>query len=286
MTMRVLWMVVLVFGGACGVARADAGDLSSGLALLDEAARLRAGDPARSERLAADAAAMIEAGLGDDEIDNAPAQRALGNAWLLSGDVGRAVLAYRRAQRADPGDAMVASSLAHARSVAGGGGSVAPGALAAGGWRARLDESRALVPRAGMFWVGLVLFVGGCVAVAARIVSLVGGGVVVFAWMSVIGGAGPLGLLAAEPLLDGSGAAVVVESAVGRTGPHGEVYPPAFDAPVPAGSDVRVLESRDGWVLCSMGTTRAWLPGAAVELVRPSLRDQPTGTAPAGTGAG
>lgn len=284
MRMRVLWMVVVMLGGACGLARASDGDLSSGLALMDEAARLRVSDPARSERLAADAAAMVEAGLGESGVDNAPAQRALGNAWLLSGDVGRAVLAFRRAQRADPGDAMVASSLAHARSLTAGGGSAVSGSL--GGWRAALDESRSLVPRAGVFVAGLVLFVGGCLALAARIVSLVGGVVTGFAWIAVIGGAGLLGLLAAEPLLDGSAGAVVVASAVGRTGPHAEVYPPAFDAPVPAGSEVQVLEARDGWVLCAMGTTRAWLPGASVELVRPSLRVQPTGTEPAGTGAG
>jgi hypothetical protein len=281
-------VLVIVFGASCGWARADAGDLPSGLALLDEAARLRVSDPTRSERLAADAAAMIGAGLGmglgEAGADTAVAQRALGNAWLLSGDVGRAVLAYRRAQRADPGDAMVASSLAHARSLVSAGAPVTPGPL--GGWRATLDESRSLVPRKALFVAGLVLFVGGCLVMAARIVSLVGGAMTALAWTGVVSGGALLGLLAAEPLLDVSGEAVVVETAVGRTGPHAEVYPPAFDAPLPAGAEVRILESRDGWLLCSMGTTRAWLPGGSVERVRPSPRVQPTGIEPAGSGAG
>jgi hypothetical protein len=62
---------------------------------------------------------------------------------------------------------------------------------------------------------------------------------------------------------------VVVAEAAGRTGPHAEVYPAALDAPVPTGTEVRVLETRDGWVRCAVGGLEAWLPGSAVERVRP-----------------
>src|SRR4051794_36555994 len=48
-------------------------------------------------------------------VSNAPLYRNLGNAYLLAGNVPRAILAYRLGLRLDPGDARLREGLAAAR---------------------------------------------------------------------------------------------------------------------------------------------------------------------------
>lgn len=256
--MRLLVLVLFLLGPAAWASESD--PLASGFALLDEAVKLRVSDPARSARLAGDAAALIRSSLPGEGAGNAPAQRALGNAWLLSGDLGRAVLAYRRAEAAAPGDPIVAASLEHARSLV-------PVESGETGARGAWGRWSGLVPRGVVFWAGLGLFVAGCWALALRVVSVLPGIATAPSVAAVVLGGACLGALAGEPLVTGSGWGVVVRSEVGRTGPHASLYPPALDGPVPAGAEVRVVEARDGWVLCSLGGRRAWLPGDAVERV-------------------
>lgn len=264
------WCVLLVMAAAC-VARAESGAerLASGLVLLNEATQARLGEPEHAERLAADAAVLIGSSIDEMGLDNPSAQRALGTAWLLAGDTGRAVLAFRRAQLGAPDDALVQSSLMHARSVVG--ADIGSGAMDTG-WRGMVLSWRHHVPRAWVFWGGLGVFVGCCWVIALRVIgwapSRVTGPTVAIGLI----GAVSLGVLVVEQAIMGSDAAVVVAQAEGRTGPHAEVYPAALDAPVPAGTEVRVLEARDGWVRCAVGGLEAWLPGSAVERVRPLTR--------------
>lgn len=254
---------------------ASGGELESGFALLDEAARMRLSDPERSARVASDAAVLIGSSLDADAELNPAAQRALGNAWLLSGDVGRAVLAFKRAEAVSPGDPMVRSSLEHARSLVG----VDFGSGAGGDsrWRTVLNDWRARVPRAAVFYGGVALLFVGCGVLAMRIVSVLPKWVTVPAAVAAGIGACALALLVAEPMMEQSGAAVVVSETTGRTGPHEQIYPPALDRAVPAGAEVRVLGARDGWYLCALGGEKAWLPGESVERVRPSDQGATTG---------
>jgi hypothetical protein len=267
-----LWLVgvlgvAFLSGSAAARDGSEAADaLRNGFALLEEAARLRVSDPRRSEGLAADAAALIQAGLPDGGIDRPNAQRALGNAHLLAGDLGRAVLAYRRAVSAAAEDPLARDSLAYARSLVGAETGAVP---VSESWRARLGAVVSVVPRGVVFWAAGAVFVGACWVVAMRIVSILPRRVVAPAvTLGVLAGVS-LGVLAAEPAFDRSVWGVVLEETVGRTGPHGEVYPPALDRAVPAGAEVRVVESRDGWLLVAVGAERAWLPGRSVERVRP-----------------
>jgi hypothetical protein len=261
------WCVVVLMAVA-GLARAESPDarLASGLVLLDQAARARLSEPEHAARLGADAAVLIGASLDEMGLDNPAGQRSLGTAWLLAGDPGRAVLAFRRAELGAPDDPLVRSSLAHARSVVG--AEVGEGPRE-NGWRGVVMSWRHHVPRAWVFWGSVGVLVGCCWVIGLRVLGLAPSRVTGPAVALGVFGAAALGVLAAEPVLAGSDAAVVVSEVPGRTGPHAEVYPAALDGLVPAGTEVRVLESRDGWVRCAVGGLEAWLPGSAVERVRP-----------------
>jgi hypothetical protein len=270
---RVLLLVFLLFllCMLCMPALAKAVEVEppgvqNALAILEESVRLRQSDPVRSASLASDAAALLGSALPGGGIELPHAQRALGNAWLLAGEPGRAVLAYRRAELARPGDPIIRSSLEHARALAGVEGVAA---ISSDDWRSWLLRWRPFVPRVWVFWVGTALSVSGCWLIAARIVGLLGARVTVPALFVTAVGALGVAVTSLEARLELPGASVVVRASDGRTGPHADLYPPALDRSVPAGTEVRVLEVRDGWKRCSIGSLQAWLPASSVELIRP-----------------
>lgn len=262
---RWAFMLVMLWTAVAHAGTTGPTGVQNALAILDESVRLRQTDPARAAELASDAAALLISALPEGGADLPQAQRALGNAWMLAGEHGRAVLAYRRAQLADPHDPIIRSSLEYARSVAGVDAGNGP---AIEDWRAWLLRWRTFVPRAWLFWGGMALWVIGSLVIAARVWTGAGRFTVGAVMLVILGGLG-VGMTVFEHHLEPQGAAVVIRESEGRTGPHAEVYPAALDAPVPAGTELRVLESRDGWVRCAVGGLEAWLPGSAVERVRP-----------------
>ena len=96
-------------------------DFDQALAEFDEAQAIRTEQPARARQLFRSAAQrfrIIQA-VGPDRgspIVNGRLEFNLGNCYLQSGDIGKAVLHYRRAQRLIPGDPMLADNLSGARS--------------------------------------------------------------------------------------------------------------------------------------------------------------------------
>lgn len=262
---RAVLLAVCLLVAVCPAAETDR--LESGLALLEEAVARRASDPARSEGLARDAAVLIDGSLDEVGHDNPAAQRALGNAWLLAGELGHAVLAYRRAEAAAPGDPIVRASLGNARSQLE--ARPAPTEGVASAWRDAVRSWRGWQARAWMFWACVGGFAVACLALAARVVSLLPSRVTTPAVALGVAALAGLGVLGAGPLTADGSAAVVVTPATARTGPHAELYPPALDRPLPAGTEVRILETRDAWAFCAAGAERVWLPMAAVERVHP-----------------
>ena len=81
--------------------------------LFLEAARLR-DNPTVAQTLRCQAARRYEL-LRQRGIDSAGLERNSGNAWLLAGDLPRAILAYRRGLKIAPADTTLQSSLAYAR---------------------------------------------------------------------------------------------------------------------------------------------------------------------------
>src|SRR5512140_2017272 len=109
MNLRPAIAALLVLLAVCGPAYADQPDSSRNAATFDAACAsfrhaldLSAKDPKASSAAALEAAAGFRELAESGGIRNHRLEINLGNASLLAGDLGRAVLAYRRAQEIEP----------------------------------------------------------------------------------------------------------------------------------------------------------------------------------------
>lgn len=88
--------------------------LQEAIRAYDEAVRIARSDPTQATALYHEAAAsfgaLVEAG-----FRNADVHYNLGNVYFRLGELGRAILEYRRAERLRPGDARLAANLRYAR---------------------------------------------------------------------------------------------------------------------------------------------------------------------------
>ena len=182
----------------------------------------------------------------------------LGTAYLAAGDLGRAVLSFRRAEQLTPDDKNLARNLALARRLR-------EDALAAPDRRTRFIDADLLTSPpfllalfAGgwsVFWLGAALFRLGR---APR-------------WLPIFGcvlAAVAAGLLSQERLRseDVAGVVLVPETEV-RQGPTWS-DPPAFAAPLHAGAEFERLETQGDWLYVQLPDgRRGWLPAADAELV-------------------
>ncbi|MEM7754332.1 MAG: tetratricopeptide repeat protein [Planctomycetota bacterium] len=258
--MKVLIAVVL----ACCASLVLAQAVDSAPAdLLERAESAYAGAVEISER---DRAAGREAFVGvaaayraliDAGVNNAAVQRNLGNAYLASGELGEAVVAYRRAHRLDPHDGRIADALAAARERVR--SSVAPGV------RTRAEDAllwwRGVVPRAWLAGLGLVGWgmIWAALLVRTRLGRL---GLLAGVVLAAVG----LGAVASEWAIMGRASVVVIEDGVvARVGPSDAVYDAVFTEPVREGVEGVVIEEREGWVRVRLRSgQQAWLPGWSV----------------------
>jgi len=184
----------------------------------------------------------------------------LGNAYFQMGDIGRAILAYRRALEYEPGDPNLLQNLRYARSR-------------------RLDRFEETTESAvlktllfwhydfslgtrlaatavfgAVFWGLMALRLFRRVPLAARAIF----GVLTLAlFLSVAVSA------AGSP--DAFGVVVAPET-TGRRG-DGESYEPAFESPLHAGAEFTLVEERPGWLHIELPDgRRAWIPASDAEL--------------------
>lgn len=269
--MRTLRLIAVLIaaclsGAAFGVPSSDAGELLEHAdAAFAEGARLHAeGDRAARARFA-EAAAYYDRAIETGGVRNHRLQMNLGNASMLSGDVGRAVLAYKRAERLAPRSERVKDSLAFARSSVG----VELRLDARERGRALLLAWRGLIPRSAMLWC----FIGGYalfwIALAARAMGRKPPPILYAASAGVALLALTLLLIERSILLSEDEAVIVSPTgADARLGPGEGVYAPAFDRPLAPGVEVRLLESRDGWRRVRLPDGReAWVPATSLEQV-------------------
>lgn len=212
-------------------------------------------------------AAMTYDAILDRGVVNARLLLNAGNAWLLAGDTGRAVLAYRRAERLKPVDATVQKSLAHARSQVG--LALAPSA----GYRlsSALMAWRGWIPRS---WVlGLALGAYGLlwVMAASRFTPWKRCSRPGVAWsLGAVAALGTLMLWADRRASTGDRDGVIVApaGADARNGPSDGVYDSSFDQPLAPGVEVKIIEERLGWVRVVLIDGReTWVGARAIEKV-------------------
>lgn len=245
-----LAMAAITAQGRAADATLTVPQLERAQAAHDRGVALRRADPAASLRSFREAAAEWDR-VRAAGAENGPLEFNLGNACLEAGDLGRAIAAYRRAERFLPGDADLAHNLAVARSrvtdAVGRDGTTLLVDTVASWWH--------VIPghvRAGL---GIACWASLWALVAAR--ALAGGragpaGVALLrglAWAAFAGAALSGGTAIADVLLRGARPpAVLLEpSTVLRKG-NGEGFEPAFVESLGPGVECTVIEERPGWV--------------------------------------
>jgi tetratricopeptide (TPR) repeat protein len=215
------------------------------------------------------AAATAWASLREGGIQNAKLEYNIANAWMLTGDYGRAIASYRRALVLEPGNAVLREGLEAARRRA---GVVAPAEGVRTIARRGVDLARRAqgVAPPGV-WIGTagVLWMVGWAALGARVVWRTRG-----MGRLALGSWALAGLAIGAPVSDALDqrtstlAVVVSKDVVARTGPSEGVYEPAFKEPLRAGLEVRIRERRGAWARVALPENReAWVRWEQIEVI-------------------
>lgn len=214
-------------------------------------------------------AAATWASLRESGVHNARLEFNIANAWMLTGDYGRAIASYRRAAALEPGNEVVREGLEAARKRA---GVVAP----ATGVRTIAQRGVEMARRAqGVappgVWIAVagVLWMVGWGALGARIVWGARG-----MGRLALGSWGLAGLVIGAPVSEALDqrtstlGVVVAREAVARTGPSEGVYEVAFKEPLRAGLEVHVRERRGEWMRVALADGKeAWVRTEQVEML-------------------
>lgn len=268
---RLLAAMAVAAALAAPAAAADAAltvwQLERAQAAHDRGIALRRTDPAASLRSFREAAAEWER-VRAAGAENGPLEFNLGNAWLEAGDLGRAIAAYRRAERFMPGNADLAHNLAVARSrvtdAVGRGGTTLLVDTVASWWHVIPGHVRAGLGIA--CWASVWVLVAARALVGPRAGPGTAGLLRALGWASLAGAAAFGGTAIADRLLrDARPPAVLLEpNTVLRKG-NGDGFEPAFVETLGPGVECTVIEERPGWVRLELPDGRGgWVRDAQV----------------------
>ncbi len=192
----------------------------------------------------------------------------LGNAELLAGEVGRAVVAYQRGLDRRPRDAALNENLDAARARANERGAPPPPALSSLHASHRL---MAVFPERARLWIFLGLF---ALTWSLAIWRLLHQTIRPDRW--VVGAAGAAAALMLGTLLLDEAArstdrrAVVASQTRTFDGLDDATFGQANTEPLPSGTELLLLETRDVWSRVRLGDEReAWVTSADLEWLRP-----------------
>lgn len=222
-------------------------------------------DPARAEQLYDQAILLYEKIVDQGDIHNAKLYYNLANAYFLTGDLGHAILNYRRAEQLDRSDVNIRNNLAFARSQ-------------------RLDrvgvkaEKRVLdtlffwhydFSIRTRFFLACLFFGIACLAVTAMLWLGRGPATTAVAVVSLILLVCLLTSVTVESIqrrhtLSG---VVTASEVVARQG-DGPNYPPSFEDSLHAGTEFEVIEQRPGWFHIELSDgSDGWIPDDTAGLV-------------------
>ncbi len=244
---------------------------TQGEALAAEAGELfqkaaNTADPQEAARLYREALLRFQRLAGEQGIRNGALLYNLANTHFLLGDIGSAILFYRRAELFIPADPNLRHNLRYARSQR----------------EDRLPPTgAAAVLRILFFWHTLpspalkvylfaILFAAACLATALALLRRSRRTVTV-AWLCGALALLALGSVAADEirlrtLRDG---VITATQVVARKG-DGTAYQRSFIDPLHDGTEFRLLEERAGWYRIRLADGRtAWIPASAAEMVIP-----------------
>ncbi len=259
-------LMMIVARAAAGEGADVRGELERADAMFVEGAALLGAEPTRGAALLAQSAAVMERAAEDEDLCNGYLEYNIANANLLAGEVGRAIVHYRRAELLAVNDERVRMNLAEARSrvvdrvEASGGRQVARTVFfwhydVPAGWRAA-----GLIGTWAAVWLGWAW-------------CLLGGWSAARGWVIAAGVVGVCALGTSLVVEHNERSArreavIVADSVIARTGPDEAAYGARFERPLHQGVEVRVEEERAGWVYVRLADGReAWVPASAIERV-------------------
>jgi hypothetical protein len=239
--------------------------LSEANMFFNDANQRAAADPEAAKDLYQKAILRFERIAQQGGVRNGRLYYNLANAYFLSGDIGRAILDYRRATQYIPNDVNLHQNLDWARSQR----------------IDRIDEpQRARVLKTLFFWhydlsmrartwIFAAAFLALWALAALRLFTprrwLVAA-IMAFAALSLLF-FGSLAVDAWAQSHDASGV-VLAQEVVGRKG-NGESYEASFKEPLHAGTEFSLLEARSEWWRIALLDGRdCWIPAAAAETVQ------------------
>jgi tetratricopeptide (TPR) repeat protein len=225
---------------------------------------LRKTDPAKARELFEKAALCFETLQREGEIQNGRLFYNLGNVYFRLGEIGKAILSYRRAERFIPNDINLQQNLNFARSR-------------------RLDKiesrPRTQVYRTLFFWhydlnglarAWLFAACSGCLWVLAGVYVLkratwLRHAAIGCALLSLLL-AGSLGVEAYEQTHIRSGV-ILDKEVIGRKG-DSTTFEPTFKDPLHMGVEFRLVEERKGWLHIELADgRRCWIPDSAAGII-------------------
>jgi len=222
-------------------------------------------DPEQAERLYEKAILSFEKIIDDGPLENAKLYYNLGNAYFLTGRLGKAILNYRRAAKIDDSDQDIQKNLSFARSK-------------------RIDKigvkTEKRILQTLFFWhydfslktkflLSCIFFGIVCLLITAAIwfgrnntltISAIVCTVLILCFLSSV---------AVEYKTQQSKVSGVItaKEVVARQG-DGENYPPSFKEPLHEGTEFDLLENRPGWLHIRLSDdSNGWIPDNSAELI-------------------
>jgi len=233
--------------------------------LFRRANEAAAGNPAQADDLYSQAIMRYERIVREGGVQNGKLYYNIGNAYFRKGDLGRAILNYRLAERLMPNDPNLKQNLAAAR-------------------RRRLDsipeKQRTRVLKTVFFWhydlsarirtaLFVLLFAALWVLAAVRLIL----NRPILTWALVVTAA-LSGLLAGSLVVQDVqrarhiDAVILAGEVVARKG-DGETYEPSFTDPLHQGAEVGLIEERRDWRYVELADgRRCWLPAKSLGIIR------------------
>ena len=254
------------FGAEAGTTGADPAQLfERANQAFQEGAALRDSDKTKANEHLSEAIEGYESLIEDHGITNPKLYYNLGNAYMMEGNVGRAIVAYRRALRLDPEDENLRANLVYARSrveTSFPADEASRVFKALVGWQNAIPIRGRLAAFVAMFAIGWIV---GLVRLTASGRRVMPRWAMVVALVLSIAPAVSLAITARQRVI--AQGVVVASSATGRKGPDPS-YEPSFTRALSGGVEFRLLESRPGWVYVRLPDGRAtWLTRDSVEII-------------------
>lgn len=266
---RFTLLMSFVLSVCCSMASAqpDTPTLADALQKLDHGIELLENNDPDAQSLIAEAASELSTVITEQGIESTGAYHALGNAYMLQGEYGYAMLAYRRGEQINPRDPRIQDSLSFVRDQI----QISVQPSVPNRIRSALVSWRGIVPRSALWWSFIALFMLGWLLLIARaarressVPRLAGVWCILLACL-------PAGALSYEWMNDqGRNAVVITHEINAMSGPDDSIYDPVYAEPLSAGVEGTLLESRDDWArLVLIDGSECWVPTDAFEPIRP-----------------